>query len=151
MTLPTLDKVVRWGDEVPAAQWASVRIEIPGRPRARYECDGRCWGVFRCRAPGMRFACGRYVCACNGGSDDNRCSECWCRLERAAPRLIRQLLRASAWRSEVSLCKLIAGEDQNPLVVDALFALVRQKKIEWFGDNQHRGDVPLRYRIARAA
>lgn len=38
--------------------------------------------VFRCR-DNEGFSCGRYCCACIGGSSDNRCSECWCKARDA--------------------------------------------------------------------
>lgn len=39
---------------------------------------------------------------------------------------------------------------EDPLVSDALFELVWERKIEWFGA-ERRLDRPLRYRITRAA
>ncbi|HEX4334650.1 MAG TPA: hypothetical protein VH062_01985 [Polyangiaceae bacterium] len=138
-------------DEWTAEEWAAMvpaDVGLTRKPAVKYECDGSCGHVFRCRSPGMRFACGRWFCACPGGSDDNRCAECWCRLDRAAPGLIRKLLRGSAWLAETTLCRLIAGEDEHPVVVDALFQLVVDKQIEWFGDNARRG-APLRYRLTR--
>jgi len=59
-------------------------------------------------------------------------------------RLLRAIRKAT-WRGEVSLCREFGGAASSPAVEDALYELVREKKIEWFGDN----DRPLRYRAVR--
>jgi hypothetical protein len=53
-----------------------------------------------------------------------------------------QAIRKAAWRSEISLCREFASRISSPAVEDALYSLVMEKKIEWFGDNNR----PLRYR-----
>lgn len=71
--------------EFTAAQWLAHQREVPraviicngkGQPRpcASYGDDGL---GFICR--GNEHSCGRYICACFGGSTDNRCCACWVR------------------------------------------------------------------------
>lgn len=55
-----------------------------------------------------------------------------------------QAIQNAAWRGEVSLCREFGGGPTSEPVEDALYALVREKKIEWFGNN----DRPLRYRVS---
>lgn len=71
--------------ELTREQW-DRRSKRHRRKRLKCECGGSSFvasNVFRCRArrePGEpRFRCGRYCCACVGGSTDNRCSNCWAR------------------------------------------------------------------------
>jgi len=90
----------------------------------------------------MRFACGKYVCACTGGSDDNRCAECWCRASRALPRQIRALLRSGRGRTGERISRLLMSEPRAPLVIEALEGLVLA------GDLGHRDGVFRRLRAA---
>lgn len=66
--------------------------------------------------------------------------------------LLADITRA-AWRGEVSLvrrygCPSCRASGQCQEVADALFALVREGRIEWFGA-EGDGSRPLRYRLAR--
>lgn len=69
-------------------------------------------------------------------------------------KLLRAIL-ARAWRGEASLCRQFdkrwkgrhASEARSEAVEDALFALVRAGKIEWFGGGE-QGVEPLKYRAA---
>jgi hypothetical protein len=76
------------GPEFTIEEWQRRAPRLQQK-RAVHErgCKGACGHVFRCRGSlgGSRaYSCGRYVGACKGGSDDNRCADCWCRKERAA-------------------------------------------------------------------
>lgn len=58
-------------------------------PYVRHECAGNCWGIFICRGPSddkRGGACGKWVGACVGGSEDNLCADCWVKQERRRER-----------------------------------------------------------------
>jgi hypothetical protein len=55
-------------------------------------------------------------------------------------------VRAKKWRGEVGLCREFGKCDEDPNVVDALFVLVRNGHLEWFGA-ENNGSLPLRYRV----
>lgn len=97
--------------------------------------------VFVCRAPGGRFACGRYVAACLGG-DDNRCADCsnkaWADLKR---RIVAFVKSAQTSRGEIAICQRFGRSDEHAPTEDALHELVQEKKLFWYG----LGDRPLRY------
>lgn len=94
-----------------------------------------------CRAPGGRFACGRYVGACQGG-DDNRCADCsnkaWSDFKR---RIVAFVKSAKTSRGEIAICQRFGGHEEHAPTEDALHELVREKKIVWFGSQEK----PLRY------
>jgi hypothetical protein len=76
------------------------------------------------------------------------------RLPELQSKLLAAIL-AKAWRGEASLCRQFdrnwlgnrASEARSVAVEDALFALVRAGKIEWFGGGD-QGFGPLKYRAA---
>lgn len=75
------------GPEFTVAEWKRRAQHLRGH-RAQHEvgCKGACGFVFRCRGSldgSRKYSCGRFVGACKGGSDDNRCADCWVRLQRA--------------------------------------------------------------------
>jgi hypothetical protein len=78
-------------EEFTAKQWALHQRAVPhaviicGGKARRQPCQG--FG-FVCRAD--EHSCGRFICACEGGSTDNRCSECWCNHAKAQKRLPRR-------------------------------------------------------------
>ena len=141
--------------EFTAAEWKS-RPERLRHRRAIHGCGvwskrerqleplllARC-AVFKCRSRGGRFACGRYVGACVGGSDDNRCADCWVKYWKDVERRIIRFVRA-ADRRETTLCKRFGrtGFDDDGEIEDLLFAMVKEGKLEWFGERK-----VLRYRI----
>lgn len=82
------------GVEFTAADWAGHLERVPhaalicnGKPARKlcrgYGRDGHGLG-FICR--GEEHSCGRYCCACEGGSDD-RCSACWLAHDKAQNKL----------------------------------------------------------------
>lgn len=101
--------------------------------------------VFKCRAPGGRFACGRYFSQCDGG-DDNRCTKCsnaaWRDLK---DRIVAFVSTAKTSRGEVAICQRFGKSNEHAPTEDALHELVRSKRLVWFGDSEK----PLRYRLPR--
>lgn len=98
--------------------------------------------VFVCRAPGGRFACGRYVGDCVGGSDDNRCADCSCKAWRDLKlRIVAFVTRAKTSRGEIAICQRFGRGDEHAPTEDALHELVQEKKLFWFGSQEK----PLRY------
>lgn len=93
-----MSAVIRLPSEttIDAFERAISKLPPSQRPRLKCDCGGMMpWDapgavnhnsiaqhVFKCRAVLVKnephFACGQWCCACVGGSDDNRCSECWC-------------------------------------------------------------------------
>lgn len=131
-------------DEYTATEWAKRP-----RPRVRHGCvDPKTCAVFRCRAPRglpLRVACGKYVGACQGGAEDDRCADCYVKYMKALKRAVLAEVRSAAWRGEVRLCRKFGGGPTHTQTEDALYELLREKKIEWFGPD----DRPLRYRVVR--
>lgn len=89
-------------EEFTGAQWAEHQRSVPhaviicnGKaqpaPCTVYGEDGQGLG-FICR--GEQHSCGRYICACFGGSTDNRCCACWVRHDKAQRRLPVELREA---------------------------------------------------------
>lgn len=87
------------GLEFTAADWAAHVEAVPhavlicnGKPSRQlckgYGHDGQGLG-FVCR--GHEHSCGRYTCACEGGSDD-RCSACWLAHDKAQNKLPPEFL-----------------------------------------------------------
>lgn len=134
-------------DEFTADEWA-VRCGKLRLIQARHECSGVFCRVFRCRANRSLpypVACGRYVGACLGGSDDNRCADCHSLYMEKLKRGLLALVRKARWRGEASLCKRFGGKETYAPTEDALYELVREGHLEWFG----KDDRPLRYRVRR--
>jgi hypothetical protein len=79
-------------EEFTGKQWALHQRVVP---HAVIVCGGKLRRApcqqhgFICRAD--EHSCGRYTCACDGGSTDNRCSECWGKHAKAQKRLPRRL------------------------------------------------------------
>jgi hypothetical protein len=100
-----------------------------------------CGHVFVCRAPGGRFACGRYVGSCLGGGD-NRCADCankaWADLKR---RIVAFVKSAETSRGEIAICQRFGRSEEHAPTEDALHELVQEKKLFWFGSSEK----PLRY------
>lgn len=153
-------------DEFTADEWAVRRGKLrliqarhnyhePGGPVKPWGYHLSC-NVFRCRASRSLpypVACGRYVGACLGGSDDpdkatgetNRCADCHSLYMEKLKRGLLALVRKARWRGEVSLCKRFGGKETHSPTEDALYELVREGHLAWFG----RDDRPLRYRVRR--
>jgi hypothetical protein len=135
--------------ELTVAEGRAIPPEKRQQARIVHErgCRTDCGRVFKCRAPGGRFTCGRYVGACSGG-DDNRCAACannaWADLKS---RLVAFVETALTHRGEIAICKRFSGYDSDARVEDALYELVRESRLEWFGSSEH----PLKYRVARRA
>lgn len=133
------------------ADWPNLPSQVRRR-RIVFACDGRCRFVFQCRSETARYACGRYVCSCYGGSDDDRCADCWVRFQRALKRDIVRHVRAARFRIEDAMCLRFgeSGRHDDPVVEDALYELVRERRLEWFGARDDLS-TPLRYRIPERA
>lgn len=140
--------------EFTVAEWATRPAELRNR-RAFQDpsCDGvTCGHVFKCRAPRSDHCCGRYVGACVGGSDDNRCADCWVRLQASVKRRLLRFIGEAPVRGrrEDAIINRFAtwGYPKYQGIEDALFELVQAGELEWFGAEESLSE-PMRYRIAR--
>jgi len=133
----------RFGTSFESHQWAALKIRsgLARRIRPHHECSkGPCDGVFQCQD------CKRFVGYCLGGSDDARCAKCWCKWQQQLKRMIVAWVRAAESRVETDIVtKFAQGDIQESTIEDALYDLVRERKLDWFGDNEK----PLHYRISR--
>lgn len=135
--------------EFSAIEWANrkgklVIIEAP------HACTDPGCGVFRCRHDKrlpLPTSCGRYVGNCFGGSPegDAHCADCIEQYREKLKRAVLAHVRKAAWRGEVGMCLKFGRDVRHPPTEDALYELVQDGILEWFGEN----DRPLRYRVAR--
>lgn len=138
-------------------------VHIVDRALCPEDCQWRC-RVFLCRdTDGGRhtgYACGAYVGACLGGSDDNRCAVCWCALMKSIKRRIVSYVRnaPAGRRREDAISRKFAqrtwGEkppDEDSEVIDLLNDLVREGTLGWDDEDNDRGAPgrPLWYRVAK--
>ena len=138
-----------------AEEWAARKGSLR-KVEAVHGCgdEGKhyCHHVFRCR--GKHHSCGRYFGSCLGGDDDNRCCDCWVKFQEAEKAKLKERLvryvSGSHFRFEDAMCKRFGeyGTDDSSDVEDALFELVKEGKLEWFGAEED-GSKPLRYRLPR--
>ncbi len=108
-------------------------------------CEGRQFLCVRCK---------KWRPYCFGGSDGLECNLCWVRIRER----IVAYIKKRAWRRETTIVYHFELRLDEPTlthgrVIDILFELVQENRLEWFGAEETKvvpkraGSTPLKYRV----